>query len=262
MIRGWAHALVVITVWVALRMVVWLAAASPSLASVGPWGILVLDLAMAGIFVRTASRFSAGDPPRLAWGLAGVTQMLATTAHVLDQSAWMTSVGIEDGIVVVLNGTWIACVLVFVRNIRQSGLVPRWSVAQAVVVGVVDLLAVLVALWIIGDLLAEPIPAQATWVSTWGPLVSNLASTIGDAVVFTSAVFLIRLVLPMAGGALARVYLLFAVSSGAYLLLDALLAAAGESMYSGLDAAAQIIVAVAGGGLIAAAMAQVDLLDR
>lgn len=245
--RAWFAIAGVVALWVAGRLV---ALESDALR-------LSMDAVLAVLCLVASLRFERGDPPRWAWGLAAGAQILSTALHAT-QAGWLGA-GAEawsGPITLVLNAFWVGAIAMFVRNVWSSGLAPPWS--RGHVAGVA--LAIAAALAGLGLVVSEEFATMREQGLTLSDEMANLASATADTLVFIGAVLLIRMVAPMAGGRVARPYLLLCFSAAAYLVVDVIVAAADTRVYAALDVGSQVWVALADGALAAAVVAQLDLL--
>ena len=237
---------IVIGVWAGLRM---LALDSPAMR-------VSLDAVMALTLLFTASRFETRDPPWWAWGLVAIAHTLSAVVHGLQAFASGAALEWVQPMILVMNLAWVAGIAVFVRNLQSSGLAARPSVRMfALMFGAFA--AACVGLWVVISGEIEAL-RQSGWALS--EALINVVSGVADALVFVGAVWLIRLVAPMAAGRVARPFYLIGFSAGAYLLLDVLLVTTEAQDYVGLEAGAQLWVGLAGGALMAAAVAQLRSL--
>jgi len=226
---------------------------------------LVVDLLSVCILLFTTLCFERGDPPRRAWGLLCVMQSVNVIGLALrDQPGlaayadyWMLPYGF-------VNLCLASGLIVFWVNGRASGLAPQWTVGWRVVAGgaiggaalvAVSLLWSVFARWGEADFAFTPLP--------FGEAVMAGTSAIADAIVFSCALLLARIFLPMAGGQIARPYLLLTVSGLLYLVLDVFTVVYGaDGMPEGVINSARYVFSAAEAGMLSAAVAHAAMVLR
>jgi hypothetical protein len=236
---------VLLPVWVALRI-----------GGDDPWVTTGLDIAIAAALLQAALAFSRDDPPRLGWMLAFAAQAFATISHVLTGHEWASSMaGLADPLTIVLNVCWVGSIVVFIRNVAASGLTAPWTAMARALVGLAALAAGATAYAGLTEM------TSGSDAPTGVVLASNAVSTVSDALVFVGAVVLVRMVLPMSGGTIARPYFLLAASAGAYLLVDAGMAFSSIDDYTAVSGNIEALLALADGALLAAGLTQLKALE-
>ncbi|PCC74406.1 hypothetical protein SAMN02745121_04505 [Nannocystis exedens] len=159
--------------------------------------------------VLAVTRFSPGDPPRRPWLLRAVALGLVVFAHVLQRLGLVTLHRLDYVLLIVANILGALALLGFLRVLRQSGLTVPLRRGERVVAVLLGCATLAVVVWILAALVLHSLRDLAVAVST-----------ICDAVVFTTAALLLRHVLPMRGGLVARPYFLLAVDGLCFLALD------------------------------------------
>jgi hypothetical protein len=162
-------------------------------------------------------------------------------------------------IYLLVNLCWSATIIVFVVNVFGAGLRPMWSWRSRGALGAVTLLALGVGSVLMRETLAGwEATGHAHHPEALGALLMNGSSAIADPLVFIGAALIAHTMLPMAGGAVARPYLLLSLSAAAYLGLDLVTLLKPDFW----KVTGQIVFSVGEGFFVAAAVSQIQLLRR
>ena len=218
---------------------------------------LVLDfLVVAGLFAGAVG-FESGDPPRRGWVLVTLSQLGIFIGHGL-QVAELP----HQQIIIAANVAWVVSIVLWVRNFGGSVLAPAWTPRSRLTVALLVLVAVGTATTgVTLEIQAQRAAELAQRKEAWD-VAYTLVSTMSDAAVFIGAVFLVRLVMPMSGGAFARPYLLLCVSAAIYLSLDLSLIVTGHASFAAFEGPLLKLAGLADGTSFAAGLAQAALLRR
>lgn len=208
---------------------------------------LALDVVAALAALLAAASFTAGDPPRLPWGLRALGIVLVLVAHVIQRVGWTEGLRVDFLLLIAANLLGVLALLGFLHNVRRSGLAESLTRSGLALV-VVGFVAVLVL-----------VASQLGGREVVGLRDVTLAvSMFADASVFLLALLLLRLVLPMRGGMVAQPYLLLVVDGLLYLVVDIALA----TELPALVGASGVLAALAGAAGASAGFAQRALVRR
>ena len=212
----------------------------------GVWPLVLDALVVMGLGAA-ASAFTAGDPPRRGWIAVTLSQTLIWVGHTLQ----FLELSYQP-VIVVANLMWIVSILLWVRTFGTFTLAPEWTTRSRIVVGGLSLVAV-------GTAGASIYLGLQSDKAAWD-LAYSMASAVADAAVFIGAVLLVRLLLPMSGGAIARPYLLLCISAAVYLALDLSMIVTGIGSFAAFEGGLLKLAAIADGTSFAAGVAQAVLL--
>ena len=248
--KGWRGTLLLLAAWAGL-----------SVLSLGrPWVGHGMGAILSAVLVVTALRFEAGDPPRRAWLGMAIAQASVLVVHIVAMDGWpedYTSWTIP--VVLGVNIIWAGAMGIFVRNAYGSGLLPPWTLRGRLLTGV----AVLAGLAALGVVLNEElgdISASSKAAGEMTEQVANSISGVADALMFIGAVFLVRMAAAMGGGRLMRMYVLLSLSAVGYVWIDLLNSMNNATGFTPLTAGTHLWLAFANGLLLAAAVAQMEVL--
>lgn len=221
---------------------------------------LGVDVVLVVLLASVSLSFQRGDPPRWAWALASATFAFAAVGNIFRDQPFASEFADYWGhVYLAVNLCWGATIVVFARNILGTPLKPEWTRLSVVVVGSCVTLALVTAGLLSRDLfeMAQSFEGAPT-AAQLGDLLVGFSSAVADAAVFIGAVLLARVVLPMAGGAIARPYLLLSAAAAMYLVLD-LVTLLNPDFYT---LTGQIVFSLSESLLVAAAVSQLQLLRR
>lgn len=208
---------------------------------------LVGDALAALAALLAAMSFARGDPPRRPWLLRAAAIGLVLAAHAVQRTGLVGEPRLDYLLLIVANLLGAAAIVGFLQIVRRSGLADAPSRGERLLLAFALGGALGLVGWLLPALDGTPLRVAAVVVST-----------LADAAVFVVSLVLLRLVVPLRGGAVAQPYFLLVVDGLCFLLIDLVLAIDDPA----LTRAVAPLGALGGAAGTAAGLCQAALLRR